>query len=311
VVVSLFERRLVIVTGKGGAGKTTVAAAIGLAAAQRGRRTLLVEVASQHRLARLFGEEPEGFEEVPLYPGLSGVSIDPQKALEEYLTRTFRIRALAERLVEGKAFGYVAAAAPGLREMVTIGKVYLLTREQTRDGGPRHELVVLDAPATGHGIGMLRAPRTFQELVRVGRLHEEARAVAELLADPSLTAIVLVTTPEEMPVSETIEAAARLRALELDAPLVVVNALYPDLFAGADETALRKLSTRADTPGAAARAALSHIARRGDQDAERQRLAQALDAPRVDLPFLFTPTIDVEALLLLAEPLGPPLEAIP
>lgn len=309
--MSLFDRQLLIVLGKGGVGKTTVTAAIGLAAATRGRRTLLVEVASQHRLARLFGEQPEGFDEVPLYPGLTGLSIDPQKALEQYLTRTIRVRALAERLVEGKAFGYVAAAAPGLREMVTIGKVWTLTRARMRDGERRHELIVVDAPATGHGIGLLRAPTTFQELARLGRIHEEARAVAELVADRARTAIVLVTLPEEMPVNETVDAAGRLRELELDAAAIVVNGLYPDLFAQEDESLLRPLGPRPDSAGAAARAALSHIARRTDQRAERARLAEELDVPQVELPFHFAPALDVEALLALAEPLGAALEAIP
>jgi anion-transporting ArsA/GET3 family ATPase len=309
--VSLFDRQLLIVLGKGGVGKTAVTATIGLAAVTRGRRALLAEVASQHRLARLFGEEPEGFDEVPLYPGLSGLSIDPQKALEEYLTRTIRVRALAERLVEGKAFGYVAAAAPGLREMVTIGKVWTLTQALTRDGEHRYELVVVDAPATGHGIGLLRAPRTFQELARLGRIHEEARAVAQLVADRSRTAIVVVTLPEEMPVNETVETLRRLHELELDAAAVVVNGLYPDPFAERDEALLRPLGSRADTAGAAARAALSHIARRADQSLERARLAEASDVPLVELPFLFAPALDVEALLELAGVLGDALEAIP
>jgi len=309
--MSLLDRRVLIVLGKGGVGRTTVTAAIGLAAVQRGRRGLLVEVASQHRLARLFGEQPEGFEEVPLHPGLAGLSIDPQRALEEYLTRTIRVRVLAERLAEGRALGYVAAAAPGLREMVTLGKVWGLTEERTREGERRHELVVVDAPATGHGIAMLRAPRTFQELARLGRIQEEARAVAELVADRSLTGLVLVTTPEEMPVTETVDALSRLRELGLDAATVVVNGLYPALFSEQEEGALRRVGSRDDTAEAAARAALSHIARRGDQEEQVARLAAVADVPRVELPFLFTPAVDTEALLTLADLLGPALEAIP
>lgn len=310
--MSLLDRRLLVVLGKGGVGKTTVTAAIGLAAARRGRRTLLVEVASQRRLPRLFAEEPAGtYEEVPLYPGLAGLSIDPQKTLEEYLTQTIRLRAVAERLAESKAFGYVTAAAPGLREMVTMGKVWQLTRETMRDGEARHELIVVDAPATGHGIGLLRAPRTFQELARLGRIHDEAGAVAELLADRVETAVLLVTLPEEIPVNETIEALGRLRELELDASAVVVNGLYPELFTEADEAALRGLGPAAGAARAAAEAALSHLTRRRDQAEELERLGEAADVPRVELPFLFRPAMDVDALAELEEAAGLALEAIP
>jgi anion-transporting ArsA/GET3 family ATPase len=310
--VSLLDRRVLIVSGKGGVGKTTVAAAIALAAARSGRRTLAVEVSSQHRLARLFnGADAEtGYEETPLYPNLMGISIDPQRALEEYLVLALRVRALAERLVESKAFGYVAAAAPGLREIVTLGKVWHLSDERTRDGERRYDLIVVDAPATGHGLGLLRTPRAFLEIARVGRVNQEAQAIADLVADPRRTGVVLVTLPEEMPVNETVEALARLREVGLEASAVVVNALYPDLFAEREAGTLRGLEPAGETGRAAVRAALSQLARRRDQASEARRLASA-GRPMVELPFLFRAEIDVEGLSELAAIAGPALEELP
>ncbi|MCC6223211.1 MAG: ArsA family ATPase [Thermoleophilia bacterium] len=311
--MSLLDRQLVIVTGKGGVGKTTVAAAIGLAAAWSGRRTLLVELASEAHLARLFGEDGAAGpgREIPLYPGLAGLALEPQRALEEYLTMALRVRALAERLVESRAFGYLAAAAPGLRELVTLGKVWHLAEQRTRDGERRHEVIVVDAPATGHGLGLLRTPRAFLEIARVGRIHEESRAIAELVADPARTGIVLVTRAEEIPVNETLDALEWLRPLGLAAQALVVNAIYPELVVAADRGPLAELAPAGETARAAVRAALSHLARRGEQEAELARLAAATAVPRIGLPFLFRPELDLDGVSELAELLSPSLGELP
>lgn len=306
--MGLLDRRVLFVLGKGGVGKTTVAAALALAGVRAGKRTIAVEVASQHRLARLFGIESPSFDETPLYPGLIGLSIDPQRALEEYLVMAIRVQAIAERVAESKGFGYVAAAAPGLRELVTLGKVWHLTEQRSRDGGNRYELVVVDAPATGHGIGLLRTPRQWVDIARVGRISTEARAIAELVEDRGRTSIVLVTLAEEMPVTETADALRRLRELGLDADLVVVNGLYPPLFTEDDATALTGTVPRGETGAAAIRAALSHHARRRLQEEELRRLASEVGVDRVELPFLFRSSIDVDAVLELAERLGATLE---
>lgn len=308
--MGIFDRRVIFVLGKGGVGRTTVAAALALAATRAGKRTIAVEVASQHRLARLF--EPAGdpgFDETPLHPGLTGLSIDPQRALEEYLALTIRVRAIAERLAESKGFGYVAAAAPGLREIVTLGKIWHLTESRSRDGERRYDLVVVDAPATGHGIGLLRTPGQWVEIARVGRINAEAQAVSELLEDRERTGIVLVTLPEEMPVAETIDALGRLREARLDAEQIVVNGVYPALFAGDEEALLAGARPGGEVAAAALTAALSHHARRRQQEEELARLAAGADVPRVELPFLFRPSIDLDAIGDLADLLGPLLRA--
>jgi anion-transporting ArsA/GET3 family ATPase len=309
--VGLLERRLVVVLGKGGVGRTTVAAGLGLAAARRGRRALVVEVAGQRRLPRLFGADaqPDGAE-TPLLPGLTSLSIRPQRVLEEYLVLTLKVRAIAERLADSRAVGYLTAAAPGLRELVTLGKVWHLTEQTLRDGSPRYDLVVVDAPATGHGIGLLRTPRQYAEIARVGRIGDEARAVDALVADRRRTAIVLVTLAEEMPVNETIDALGRLREVGLEPDCAIVNAIEADLFSAADEEAIDGLPDLSGTAAVAVEAALSQIARRREQEAELARLSEGLDIPLVELPLLANPVADPEAVAAIADRLGAAVEAL-
>lgn len=307
--MSILDRRLIVVTGKGGVGRTAVASALGLAVARSGRRALVVEVAAQRQVAALFGASPrDPFAETPLVPNLSGLSIDPQRALEEYLMLQLRVPALAQKLAESRAFGAIAAAAPGLREVVTLGKVWHLAEQLGRDGRPRYDVIVLDAPATGHGIGLLQAPRAFAEIARVGRVHDESRRIAAFVADPTRTAVVLVTRPEEMPVNETIDATRRLGDLDLAVGAVVVNGVYPDRFDEADLAALHRATPSGETGEAAIRAALSTATCARDQAAERARLAEIGVAPLVDLPFLFRAELDGEGIGTLAERLAAGLE---
>src|SRR5204863_2002144 len=206
----LLDKRLVLVTGKGGVGKTTVAAALGLKAASRGRRTILCEVAQQERLPALFGGRPAGHSEHELAPGLSAMSIDPERAKEEWLRYELRSNALAGLLGHSRLFHYLTAAAPGLTELVTIGKVWELAQLQrkTAQASP-YDLVIVDSPATGHGVAMLRAPRTFSEVARVGPIHRQAGKIHSFLADPAATGVLTVALPEEMPVNETLELGER------------------------------------------------------------------------------------------------------
>ncbi|HWX87251.1 MAG TPA: ArsA-related P-loop ATPase, partial [Solirubrobacteraceae bacterium] len=223
-MVSLLERKLIVVTGKGGTGKTTVACALGLLGARSGLRTIVVELGGQHRLPALFdlAEAPESGVEVGLEPGLWSVSIDPDRALLEWL-RTLSGRLSARMLATSNTFHYFAAAAPGAKELVTMVEVRRLIEEggtdksgSSKDGlsdtwreGRRHkrayDLVVLDAPATGHALATLSSPQTFSAIVRVGPLAEQAQGVQDLLGDISRSAYVAVAQGTEMAVTETLE----------------------------------------------------------------------------------------------------------
>jgi anion-transporting ArsA/GET3 family ATPase len=281
---SLLNRALIYVTGKGGVGKTTVAAAIGMAAAQAGRRTIVCEVAEQDRMSRAFtrhGVRPEA--ESQLAENLWATTIEPQRALEEWLGRQVG-GGLVKTLTRSSAFQYFVAAAPGAKELITIAKVWETAQLERWDKRSRtYDLVVVDAPASGHGIGMLRTPQTFGDIARVGPVRRQALKVRGMLSDPARTAYVAVALAEEMPVNETIDLGGRLEetvGLGIDA--VVVNALFPERFSSEEATELRSLEDEA-----AVAAALAEHDRARGQRQHLRRLRRAIDAPVYTLPYLF------------------------
>jgi anion-transporting ArsA/GET3 family ATPase len=283
----LLDRPLVVVTGKGGVGKSTVAAALGLAAARRGLRTIIAEVARRDDVSRTLGGT--GVHEDELAPGLHHISIDPEEAMEEYLVDQLPSRALADVLLQSRGFGYFAAATPGLRELLTVGKVWELAQDDRRTPGARpYDLVVLDAPATGHGVAVLAAPRTFADAAMMGRIARQGRIIDAMLSDPAQTGVVAVARAEEMPVNETLGLEAALpAAVGANVDLVVANGLLPDRFTAAEVRALEDAP-----PSPAVRAALVAHARARAQRAQLARLRRSARAPVVTLPFLSAPMLD-------------------
>ena len=233
---SALDRKLLVVTGKGGIGKTTIAAALGLLAAARGQRTIVVEVGEENRLPSMFGiASPRPGVETRLQERLSSISIDPDRALLEWL-QVLGGRVPGRVLASSGTFQYFAAAAPGAKELVTMVKIWQLTRgakERGRTGG--YDLVVLDAPATGHALGMLGSPRTFGTIARVGPIAGHTRQLQELLESPARSAYLAVALGTEMAVTETLELQEGLRAtLGRGLEAVVVNALLPRRFTAAE-----------------------------------------------------------------------------
>jgi anion-transporting ArsA/GET3 family ATPase len=281
----LRERRLLYVTGKGGVGKTTVAAALGLAAAHAGRRTIVCEVAEQDRVSRAFRREgvvPET--EVQLADNLWAITIDPQRALEEWLGK--QVGGLGLRvLARSSAFQYFVAAAPGAKELITIAKVWELAQpERWTRSNPTYDLVVVDAPSSGHGVAMLTTPRTFGEIARVGPVRRQAYKIRDLLADADRTGYVAVALPEEMPVNETLELEAKLPgAVGVPLEAIVVNGLWPERFSAADAEVLRaSADSRPEL-----RAALTSYERARAQRSHLRRLRRGTEAKVVTLPYLF------------------------
>jgi anion-transporting ArsA/GET3 family ATPase len=278
---SLLERDLVVVTGKGGVGKTTVAAALGLVASGRGLRTIVAEVARRDDVSRALGGE--GMHEEELAPRLHHLSIDPEHAMELYLADQLP-SALADLLASNRTFSYLAAATPGMRELLTVGKVWELAQDDRRTpGARRYDLVVLDAPATGHGVAVLSAPRAFARAARVGRIARQGRTIDAMLCDRERTGVIAVAGPEEMPVNETLALQDALRDdVGLEVELVICNGVLPQRFSAADARALD-----AAPDGPEVRAARHAHARAGAQRMQLRRLRRRARAPVTTLPHVF------------------------
>jgi anion-transporting ArsA/GET3 family ATPase len=285
----LLTKPLLVVTGKGGVGKSTVAAALGMAAAARGRRTIVAEVAARDDISRVFAPgAPEGgtFVERDLGAGLHHISIDPESALEEYVKDQLP-RGVADLLTSSRMFSYLVAATPGLRELLTVGKVWELAQPDRRTPGAHpYDLVILDAPATGHGVAVLTAPGTFADAARVGPIARQGAIIHEMLADPEQTAIVAVATAEEMPVNETLALRDVLRdELGQRFAAVVVNGVLPTRFRRADVAALETVGAGGSR---AVRAARTEAARARAHRAQVARLRRGVAGVEVrTLPFVF------------------------
>ena len=307
----LLSRELIFVTGKGGVGKTTVAAGLGMALAAAGRRTIVCEVGAQRRLPALFAREsgdprsvPANGEEVALDERLWATSIDPNRSLREWLAAQLPSKSLAELLTRSQVFQYFAAAAPGVREIVTVTKVWELAQANRWDKkAPPYDVVVVDLPASGHGIGLLRTARTFADVARVGPIASQAGRVRDTVEDPSRSAFVAVALPGELPVTETLELEA-LVASELRRPLdaIVVNALLKRRWTAADLDRLE--AAGAAVPGPARRAARSETVRTQAQQSQLARLRREAVAAVVTLPFVPAPTLGREQVAALGAELA-------
>jgi anion-transporting ArsA/GET3 family ATPase len=308
-----FERfcssRVVIVAGKGGVGKTTVTASFAVAAARAGSSVLIVEVEGKSGLTAAFGRPVLTYEQIELEDGIEARTLTPDEALVEYLD-DHGMRRISRRMRSTGVLDLVATAVPGMKDILVLGKVKQLERA---DGGP--DLILLDAPAAGHAIRFLTSPQGLLDAVRVGPISRQAAEVVEMLSDPARCRVVLVTLPEETPVTELVETAFALedRAGVALGP-VVVNGCWEPLPAGVPTRTqeiddLARSAGQVLAPGLAgelAAAATFRQARVALQARQLERLRSALPLPQVRLPHLFTGELgrsDVDRLAdaLLAE----------
>jgi anion-transporting ArsA/GET3 family ATPase len=313
------DRRLLFVTGKGGVGKSTVTAAMALLAAEHGKRVLLVEVDAKGNLTALFEHAPVGFQPVEVHPGVHAMRMRTEDSLKEYLKLNLKVPVLARLGPLASMLEFVATAAPGVKEILTVGKVCWEVRESI-EGRAAWDLVIVDAAASGHVLAQLDSPRAIRELVQVGPVRQQTEWMVELLSDPAITAVDVVTAPEEMPVNEAIELIARARE-EIDVPLgsVIVNRVLPEPFTRADEPVFEALGTPdaearlvraagAGVPDVLAATRLA-VALRRSRAVHLAHLRDEVDLPIIYLPYLFVRDHGLRVTRMVADALGAELGA--
>jgi anion-transporting ArsA/GET3 family ATPase len=281
--------------------------ALGLRAAAEGKRTIVCEVSSQENASRMFEHTEVGFHEVEMEENLWSISIDPDESMREYVLLQLKVRAMRDMLFRSRIFNYLAAATPGLKELVTIGKIWELAQPDRKvKSGRKYDLVIVDAPATGHGIGFLQTPRTFAAIARVGPIHSQAQQLDRLITDREHTGVAIVALPEEMPVNESATLERDLRDdVGVAVDRVYMNGLYPERFSKEEAEQLAGLAGEGDDGlRAAARAGLSEHNRARSQRAQLARLRRRVEAPVKTLPFLFEPDLGIEGARQLAKRLG-------
>jgi anion-transporting ArsA/GET3 family ATPase len=307
-VTSLLDRKLLFVTGKGGVGKSTIAASLGLLAAEQGKKTLVCEVDAKGNLADFYEAGSTAFAARELQPRLWAMSMDTEESLKEYLSLQLKIPLLAKIGPLARTFDFIANAAPGVKEILTIGKLAYEVRERNYD------LVVVDSVASGHIVGQLTAPLGINELVQVGMVRHQTQWMLDILNDAAQTGVVIVSAPEEMPVAETIELAERLGAeTEVDLAAVVVNRVLPELFNDREEALFETMRTPKRLDALSARlggdvtpifdAAELAVTLRRSRAEHLATLRQGLDPslPMLYVPYLFTRSHGARATRRVAE----------
>jgi anion-transporting ArsA/GET3 family ATPase len=282
----LLDRRLLVVTGKGGVGKSTVSAALALLASRAGKRVLVCEVNAQERVAPMLGAPPSGPETREVLPNLFTVNVAPREAMREYGLMVLRFRSIYDAVFENRVVRFFLRAIPSLAELVMLGKVLHEVRVEER-GRPRWDLVVLDAPATGHAVQLLRTPAALLDTVPPGPLRRDAEWMHALLVDPVTTALSIVTLPEEMPVNEAIDLDAQVRGvLGMPRGALVVNAMPDTRFTAGERARLAALEGEGPPLGPAARAARVQAIRAEQASRYLARAQAALDLPTLIVPLL-------------------------
>jgi anion-transporting ArsA/GET3 family ATPase len=269
----LASRELIVVTGKGGVGKSAVSAALGSLLASAGRQTLILEIDPRENVHQMLAAPPSGGEIVQVASNLYLQHLQPRTVLDQLVRERVRVDFLTRRVLESPVYHHFSEGAPGLKELAVLGHSLLLVQGRV-PGAPPIDVVIVDAPATGHGVALLRAPRLVSEVIRQGPVATMTKEVADLVASPKRCGVVVVTLAEEMPVTEALELLADLQGtLQREPDLLVANAVYPPVPTGAGEATEAEGARRL------------WIRRRGLNDAELERLATHWSGPQVEVPF--------------------------
>jgi len=303
--VSVFEKRLILVVGKGGVGRSTVAAAIAGQCARAGRNTLLYETNANDRFGNYFDKPTVGTELSQLAPNLFAVNATPASALEEYGLMILRWKSVYEMVFENRVTKAFLRAIPGLDDYALLGKAWFHTTEEKR-GRPIWDTVVFDMPASGHASSMLRVPWVISDTVPEGPLTRDARTVKELLTDPARTATVLVTLAEEMPVNEAIELETKLSAIGIIPQHLIVNQVFPEHFPPGSpiDNVLDELIA-ANPQSQPLESVITHASLSRDRHDLNARyldeIRKRAKAPLVELPMLFTKRLEMQHIQALGQ----------
>jgi anion-transporting ArsA/GET3 family ATPase len=301
----LLDHRFLAVIGKGGTGKTTVAGALALLASSRGKRVLVAMSHARERLSAMLETEFVDTEVKTILGNIDAVNMDPDVALDEYGQMVLRVRVLYKAVMDNRLVKGFLHAVPGIDAWSMLGKA-LYHAKQTENGQPRYDLVILDAPATGHGLQMLRVPQVICDVAPPGLLRREAEEGLAMMRNPKTSGVVVVTLPEEMPTTETEELVTQLRGtLRLPLAAVAINQVLNPLFAARYETASRAAGALEEIPEFAAlgHATRTRVVREQIQHRMMSRLA-AIDAPRVALPALAVERVRRTEMQILAQTLA-------
>lgn len=310
--MDLLAHQVLFVTGKGGVGKSTVAAALAFLGSTAGKRTLAIEVDQKGNLTDFFEHEPVGYKPVEVQRNLFVLTERTEAALEEYLRLQLRVPVLSRIGPVSRIFDFVATAAPGVREVLVTGKIAYEARERAPGGGPRWDLIIVDCQATGHVVAQLAAHRTLRELVQVGLIRQQTEWMGEILEDPARTAVLIVATPEEMPVSETIELYRRFSAeTRVGLAGIVVNRVLPEIFGRAEEEVFEALTQPEAAqvlkdavgvdPAPYFEAARLAVTLRRTRGAHLRRLREEVPLPLLYVPYLFVRSHGMRTTRLVAD----------
>ena len=270
---SLGSKELVVVTGKGGVGKTAISSALGARLAASGRRTLVLEIDPRENVHQMLGVPPSGGEIVKVAPRLYIQHLQPREVLNQIVRERVRVEFLVRRVLDSPVYHHFSEGAPGLKQMAVLGHSLILVQGKV-PGAPEIDVVVLDAPATGHGVSLLLAPLLVSEVIRQGPIAAMTAEVAELVESPERCGVVVVTLAEEMPVTEALELMAALRnRLDRQPEFVLANALYPPVPQDLDGELRDPLTSL-------------WVDRRKLNDQELQRLAAGWPGPVGETPLL-------------------------
>ncbi len=306
----LLARRLIVLTGKGGVGKSVVGAALAVAARDRGQRVLLVEVGAPLEAARILGAPPSAGRETEAMPGLFTVNLEPMAVMDQYVRHVVPVGLLARKILENPIYQRFFAAAPGLKELMVLGRIMVYEEARARlSRRPAWDLIVVDAPATGHGLAFLKVPLAASRAVPVGPVGHNARRVLNLLRDPERTGLVVVAMPEEMAVVEALDFhRLAVEELEVQPAAVVLNRCQERRFTRQEAEEILRLAS-GETRGllepgvpldSALRAGRRQIRRHRLTRPYQGRLRRALSIPVASLPILFRESLGPEDIRALA-----------